>query len=340
MMTPSQLLKSSIKWPLRAVAARLGAHQRGGEPRLWIMMYHRVLPQSDPRFAAEEPGMVVTPETLRMHLAYLASQFEIVSLSDWITRATAGDDLPRKACAITFDDGWHDNYEFAYPILTMFSAPATIFTVSHMIGTRARFWPNRLVALLQALPPQWQQSASLAWLQQLAPALSDSTQLTPEIAADVISRAKAFSDTRMHDWLDSAEQTIPVSAAIPDLMDWEQVRSLCREGLIEIGSHTCHHTRLNSALDEPATQREICESKSEITAQLGTDVSLFCYPNGDTSDTAEALVRREYRGAVTTRTGINNGNSDMFRLARISLHNDNSDTLLKLKSRLACWPYI
>ena len=86
-------------------------------PELVVLTYHRVLPDEHPDRLQEQPGMYVRPETLAMHLAELTEHFELVQLDDWLAARSAGKQLPRLACAISFDDGWADNVAHALPAL-------------------------------------------------------------------------------------------------------------------------------------------------------------------------------------------------------------------------------
>src|SRR5690606_22913761 len=55
---------------------------------------------------------------------------------------------PHRACALTFDDGWRDNYVHAFPVLRESRAPATIYLVSRLVGGNYGFWPTRLARIL------------------------------------------------------------------------------------------------------------------------------------------------------------------------------------------------
>lgn len=333
-MSITSLAKQIIRVPLEQAAATFGQHSRQqSTPRLWILMYHRILPQSDSRFQAEEPGMVITPSTLDMHLSVLTSYFDVVSLGDWVDSAIQGKPLPKNACAITFDDGWLDNYEYAFPVLQKHRAPATVFVVSHMMGTHQLFWPNRVAQLLQQPSEALRQ---IPWLTQLV----GDTQLDRETQANAIYQLKTMPDEEIIARLDDAEQRLGLPAADhPSLMNWDQVRDMSASGLIEIGSHTTRHIRLRDEIDTGVLERELRDSKTFIEKNIGKPVSLFCYPNGDWTPSAKAAVKKYYAAAVTTAKGINSvSNLDTAILHRIGVHEDASATKRQFLSRLSGWP--
>ncbi|MEP6408556.1 MAG: polysaccharide deacetylase family protein, partial [Marinobacter sp.] len=103
---------------------------------LLILTYHRILPADAPERSAEQPGMVTSPQALENHIRFARKLgAEPIHLSDWLDRNRQGKPLPRLAVAFTFDDGWQDNYQHAYPTLKAHNAPATIFLVTRMIDT-------------------------------------------------------------------------------------------------------------------------------------------------------------------------------------------------------------
>src|SRR5947207_6960570 len=88
-----------------------------------ILMYHRVVPPLALSATYVQPGMYVTPDTFERHLRFLTDHFELVSLHDLLGKweARAQWNTSSRYCAVTFDDGWLDNYVYAYPRLRAYS---------------------------------------------------------------------------------------------------------------------------------------------------------------------------------------------------------------------------
>ncbi|MFH2068777.1 MAG: polysaccharide deacetylase family protein [Candidatus Omnitrophota bacterium] len=93
-----------------------------------ILAYHRVNDWS-------ADTLTVHPAVFRKQLNYLAARYRFVPLSELVTARIKGLKLKERLAAITFDDGYFDNFHCACPILKEFAFTATFFLTTGYIGT-------------------------------------------------------------------------------------------------------------------------------------------------------------------------------------------------------------
>ena len=279
--------------------------------------------------------MYVSPQTLAMHLGILRNHFTFVHLDDWLESVDAGRAVPRRACAVTFDDGWRDNYDHAFPVLRAAQVPATIYLVSDLVGTRYSFWPNGLARSLAAVDAAARQRLP-QWLLEHIPEVAAGRVGLDALQIDrVISACKErFSDEQMLGLVSSLEAGATSPTLDRDLMSWDEIREMQASGWVRFGSHTRRHTRLSRVASDDALRDEVLGSKRQIEEQLGAAPKTFCYPNGDISRAAIDCVRGAYLGAVTTASGWNDPGCDRIVMRRVGVHEDVSDSRASFVSRL------
>jgi peptidoglycan/xylan/chitin deacetylase (PgdA/CDA1 family) len=308
-------------------------------PRLLVLMYHRVLPAEHPDRAIEQPGMYVSPATLDMHLTLLERHFNIVHLDDWLGQAASGQSLPQLACALTFDDGWRDNFEYAFPVLQRHGCAATIFLVSGMTGTAHEFWPNRLARALTRLGPGDSLQGPLGDL--LAPVLEEARahgRWSLEALDRAVVLAKQLPEGRIVTALEALQAGAAANSDTRAVLNEEELHLMAASGLVRFGSHTRTHYRLRGEVPSRVLEQEIAGSGTEIGASVGRAASLFCYPNGDLTAAAVAVVRQHYIGAVTTQTGWHTPGADPFLIRRIGVHEDISNRPAAFLARISGLP--
>lgn len=113
-----------------------------------ILMYHQI----NRLTSAQDPfGISVTPDDFAAQMGYLKETgYTIIKLSDAVKAMRSGKSLPSKSVAITFDDGYLDNFENALPVLKQHRFPATVFLVADHVGDAAR-WDGDLGAAQQLM---------------------------------------------------------------------------------------------------------------------------------------------------------------------------------------------
>jgi len=107
-----------------------------------ILMYHRVCPKKD------EFHISINSEIFEKQMKYFSEKYELLSLNELVNYIKLKKSYPKKAIVITFDDGYKDNYLFAYPILQKYSIPATIFLATGYIGSGRLFWTDKVRYLI------------------------------------------------------------------------------------------------------------------------------------------------------------------------------------------------
>ncbi len=330
-------LKRTIRRGLGAMAPAVWRFRP--KPSLLILTYHRVLPKDHPDRLIEQPGMYVSPETLAMHLRVLKNILRLWTSVTGSPDATTGQSLPNRACAITFDDGWRDNYDYGFPVLKREQAPATIFLVADFVGSNYEFWPNRLARLLSGFGSS-PASLSPRMTDLLMPSCLGTgrfTNATTIASVDaVISAYKAAaSDDEIVRILDDLESRMDLGIRDRSLLDLAEIQEMGESGFIRFGSHSRRHTRLVDGLDRRVLEEEVRGSRDNLQALIGRPIDLFCYPNGDCSTAALAAVRSTYVAGVTTRKGWNPVGSDRHLLRRVSMHDDVTADEYSFMARIA-----
>ena len=105
------------------------------------------------------------------------------------------------------------------------------------------------------------------------------------------------------------------SAPLASLMSWSEVETLAGDGY-EFGAHTRTHPCL-PVLSAAAIEDEVAGSQEAVRQRTGQEVSVFAYPYGAVNAQAEEIVRRHFRGAVTTRLGLVHPSSEPYSLPRV-----------------------
>lgn len=305
-------------------------------PSLVILTYHRILPEQSPLRETEQPGMIATPEALDMHISTLKQLgAEFMPLDAWLKAQRENTALPRLTVAITFDDGWQDNYEHAFPVLKRHNASASIFLVSQRINTPWQFWPEQVLEILINNAQHLNHDA-LKWLRPyLGERPASTNHLSPYTIpqADlVIDRLKALDDQTIEANLKNTRAALPALSQANlntrPLLNKEELEAMLASGLITFGAHTRHHYRLNHIMTPSDLENEIVGSQTDLEELGLKPVSIFCYPNGDITAKGELFVQENFTAACTTKRGWNKASSSPFDLRRFNFHDGNGSTLL------------
>ncbi|HEU5229161.1 MAG TPA: polysaccharide deacetylase family protein [Ktedonobacteraceae bacterium] len=275
-------------------------------PRLIILNYHRA-----------------AGNTLRQHLRYLRRHYRMLHLE------TALEELSSKAAsqrdrstllAVTFDDGYYDNYSHAFAIAEELKVPITIFLVPGYIENGHHFWwleGQRIVQCAQVREALIEgkiyhldhEEERLALLQMIEARLLNATS---------VAQREEFLNV-LHDTLQVPETlTAEERLALP--LAWQEVQAMGQSDWISFGAHTMHHPVLAYLEDAAELRFEVEECRKVLEQRLERTIRAFAYPLGKAEhigDVAPCAVRQAgYRWAVTTLPGVNTAQTDAYMLRR------------------------
>lgn len=293
-----------------------------------IFMLHRVSPEP---VGAFEPNRIlrVRPDFLETVVQRVIERgFECISLDEIPARLAASESTRPFAC-FTFDDGYRDNREHAFPILRRYGVPHALY-----------------------VPTDYPDGTGDLWWLALEEAVRRADRLDVEIAGEARSytlscpedRERAYAELYwpLRDLPEPEARAIVATLARQAgfdpsglcsglIMSWDELREAAKDPLLTIGAHTCGHYALSKLTDSEA-RHELQESRRRIEAELGRPCRHFSYPYGceRAAGPRDFALAREagFETAVTTRKGlVQRWHAEVpTALPRLSLNGDYQDS--------------
>lgn len=290
---------------LRALTRLLSAQNT-----LSILIYHRVLARPD-TFNPDD----IDAQIFDRQMATLAACYNVLPLSEAVDALNANR-LPPRAAAVTFDDGYADNFEVALPILQRHGVPATFFVASGFLDGGI-MWNDKIIDCMRRCPSAVLDLDNLG----LGSVQLESDQMRWHAAMNAIRKLKYFEPQARAQAVDAICDAASVSPPAGLMMTRTAVRQLRASGM-EVGGHTLSHPILAS-LDDRAAEREIADNRDVLEQLIGEPVRLFAYPNGkpghDYQRQHVAMVRKlGFKAAVSTAWGVARNGHDLYQLPRFT----------------------
>lgn len=239
-------------------------------------------------------------ENFEKQIQFLKRHFSFVTPNDFYRgNAKKGINI-----FITFDDGYKDNFDIAYPVLHRNNAKAVFFIVTSIIGTNEWLLHDKIRYLV--LKGEIEANYAEKCLREM-----NSGQPLPKSLLDLVTNYKFPTNKRL-------------------MINWDELLKMQSTGFT-IQPHTHNHSIL-SFLGTDEQKREIETSIDSIRAKLGVSTTSFAYPNGLYNDSTISLMKSfKIDYAYTTIPGVNNEQTDPLQLKRIGINASDSIGVLCLK---------
>ena len=259
-------LRDAAKRAAGRAATGAGWTARRWEGGLLTLTFHRVRPDGENgREGRPMRNLEVDEGDFRRLLAWMRERAVPVDAAEWLERGGG-----RGRCfAVTFDDGWADNYEWAWPVLKELGIPATVFLATGAVDGRRPFW----------------------WM---AGGAGDG-----EIEA--LKREDPAALERRTDALGTEER----ERLGQEFLTWEQVREMGEGGLVHFGLHGHRHVLLDRVTKAVAVD-DVVRCKRLVAEKAGRGGgALLAWPNGNArEDMGETLEGLGLLAGFGTRRGV------------------------------------
>jgi peptidoglycan/xylan/chitin deacetylase (PgdA/CDA1 family) len=292
------------------------------------LTYHRV---ADPAAAPWlYPGLIsATPAAFEEQMRVLSRDFRPISMHELLAAHYGKAPLPRRAVLVTFDDGYRDFAEHAWPVLSELGIPVTLFVPSSYPNSPGlSFWWDRLWAALTSL-------SEGAQLETPCGVLSVSSAAKRlEIARQLIDWHKRLPHDESMASVDAICEKSGTVAGERSSLSWDELRGLAADG-VTLSPHSRTHPLLTRVPDS-VMRAEIEGSRDDLLRQLNGVESavarnVFAYPSGAHDERVrQAALNAGYELAFATARGVNVvGRSDPQRLRRINVGSRSNQTLVR-----------
>lgn len=278
-----------------------------------VLLYHRIASLDH-----DVHGLAVPPDTFRSQMEHLRNFWQPMRLADLAAAAMNGEP-PDGAVAVTFDDGYVDNLRNAWPVLSEFGIPATLFLVGEKAAERYRFWWDVLESVLLQAPrlPSPLRIRVSGEPRSFTTSTPDERRASHDLLYAILKTSlPAIRDDIIRELADAAGLPLEGGDENRPMVE-DEIRQFAALPGIDVGAHGLHHLSL-PGLPRDHLYREIFESRTALERLVATSISGFAYPYGDVSTECVEMVRSaDFTFAVTCESRPLRCHEDALRLPRL-----------------------
>jgi peptidoglycan/xylan/chitin deacetylase (PgdA/CDA1 family) len=295
------LAASAVGWPVTARVARGNG--------ITVLMYHRIRDEEE---VFSGPGI----ERFRKQMLWVRHRCTPIAPEEFLPVLEGQQRTPRPAVLVTFDDGYRDFHDHAYPVLQELRIPTVVFLATGVVDRGGLIWTD---SVGWAVHRSRRPIVRLPWdgrSQALA-----SMPSRDECAGACKAFLKNVPDAERTRWLAELFAALDVDpqdgSAGRQMLNWDEVRATME--YTRYGGHTHTHPIL-SQVGVREAEEEIRLCRDRIGDETGQVPRYFAYPNGRaqdfTEDTKGILRRCGFELAFSTIEGIHQRGMDCYAIRR------------------------
>ena len=297
---------------------------------LYCFNYHRI---GDCTLTPFDPNIYsCTVLQFKKQLQFIKKYFQVITLDEALLLTENKLPLNKRYALITFDDGYIDNYEEAYPVLKEEGISAVFFIPTDYVDSNLIPWWDEIAWMLKNTSKKEINFAGKGTI-HLNVAFLD------KVIRNFLSAIKADSRSMDDKMLELREKLGCEHKVAPEgkslFVSWEQIKEM-KSGGMAIGSHTCSH-RILTHLDKENQLLELEKSKQCLEKYLGCDIDSIAYPVGQSNtydnDICDMTERLGYKIGFSFTNSINDlPMNNPYKISRLGI--DNYPSLMMLRQKI------
>lgn len=278
-----------------------------------ILMLHRVVTQRS--VLADNRLMEITPERLEeLILKYQKLNYDFISLDELYQRHKNGRIKDKKFVCFTFDDGYIDNYEIAFPIFKKYNCPFAIYITTDLPDGKALLWWYILEDILLNNNEVTLGDGSFYICNTI-----ESKNLTFRQIREKIFSLQNDNMNQVSFYLFQNYQFSFPDIVKDHALSWSQINELSESGLCTIASHSVSHAAFDR-LTPGQIEYELMHSKQLLESHINNQVNHFAYPYGRyNNNTLKMIENAGYQTALLANGGMERTDINLMAIRRTQL---------------------
>ena len=282
-------------------------------------MFHMVKPKGD--YISAIDSLRVSPEYFEKFLVEKKKQVDFISIDDVPTRIKAQKRGQKPFAVVTFDDGYVDNFIYAYPILKKLQIPFVIYVSVNLVNDHEPIWNYPLI--IERIIRKYEilkLGNGEIYLCGTEKEKNETFGQLKKLLFSIPYKQLKAEFVRLFDGY-LTDDVFPKNT-----LTWEQIKQLSKDPLCIIGSHTMSHCRL-VITDEESLSYELKDSKKILEQQIGVPIMHMSYPYGTPLDVSYEAKQYAYKVGYQTallsgKGPVREKDNDLYNLKRIMVKNE------------------
>ncbi|MDP1801084.1 MAG: polysaccharide deacetylase family protein [Bacteroidota bacterium] len=284
-----------------------------------VLVFHKIIPEYDEIW----PG--IHPKLFEEILILIKKHYTVLPLNDLYLKSSS--EL-KNACFITFDDGYKDYLDYAYPILKKHKIPSTLFILPYQITNRGHIWTSAIIFFIKHY--SFNDISDFFSQRNVIIKYRDKNNYF-KLNLDITKHLCNMSHVeRMSLIFELRQKFVTDNRVIEnELLSFNELRMLGSD-IVSVASHSLTHPSFKKEFDPFFVESELKDSKEIIEQETKQEVNAFAFPFANCNEVSISIAKKLYKLCFTRINDFVNLNSIkkdqdyLYDLPRYNVHQDSA----------------